>query len=123
MAGVIATGCTCTFAGLTILATRVGVETPVAEIVNMTSISDDNKKLMLVATGDWAGGKLTVEYLRQRQDTDPQSLVGNFGTLQFSSGNYSISRSALLESASTEVTVGELIRGTMRFIVTDYSPS
>ncbi len=98
----------------------LSVETPQAEIIDMTAIDDDADKVVAVPTGQWSGGSISVDYLHRAGGSDPQQVVRKVGDLSFSSAGYSVTRRAILESASTEARVGELVRGTLNFRPTDY---
>ena len=121
MAGVSAQGATFTFAGFGAIVTGISVETPTAEVTDMTSAVDSVGTIAVVPTGDWSGGSISVDYIHAGPlQADPQTLVRAQGQLRFVSPNYSISRNAILESATTEARAGEIVRGTMRFRMTDY---
>jgi hypothetical protein len=121
MAGVHAQGATFTFAGYSAIVTGISVETPTAEVTDMTSAVAPLGTQAVVPTGDWSGGSISVDYVHAgRQAIDPQSIVRTRGQLRFSSTNYSVSRNAILESATTEARTGDIVRGTMRFRMTDY---
>jgi hypothetical protein len=123
MAGVTAQGASFTFRGVAATVTSISVETPIAEIVNMTSARDPANYLVLVPTGAWSGGSITVDYIHRSGGTDPQTLVGYVGSLQFSSSGYSVTRNAILESATHGAQVGDLVKGTLKFRMTDYFPN
>ena len=122
MAGVTAHGATFIFsaAGASVSGTITGisVEMPTAEVTDMSSISDSGSKMVIVPTGAWTGGTITVDFLTVNQD--PQAAVRAAGRLSFTSAGYSISRSVICESASVDARAGELIRGSLRFRMTDY---
>lgn len=89
----------------------------------MTSGGDTNGTLRLVPTGDWSGGTVSVDYIHAgSSQADPNSIVRKVGQLVFRSPGYSVTRQAILESATTEARTGEIVRGTMRFRITDYYP-
>lgn len=130
MAGFSAQGATFTFVatGGTFVGavTAVAVETPVAEVVDMTSITDAADQVKLVPTGAWSAGSVAVDYIATPGTADPQSLVRKAGTLTFTSPAMTatglpISRQVILESATVEVRVNELVRGNLKFRVTDYT--
>jgi hypothetical protein len=102
--------------------TGISVETPTAEVTNMTDASTAKGFLVMVPTGDWSGGTISVDYLHHGT-FDVQAVVGNVGPLVFTSSTYSVARRAILVSASTEARVGEVVRGSLRFQVTDYQGS
>jgi hypothetical protein len=126
--GLSAHGATFTFVGSlnnvqrSFQATIVGlsVETPTAEIVDMTSVTDPPGSGVLVPTGEWIGGTVSVDYLATQATGDIQLLVRSIGPLTFASPGMSITRRVILESASMEARVGELVRGSATFRVTDY---
>jgi hypothetical protein len=124
MAGFAAQGATFTFAGsrgnFAGAVVGIGVETPVAEVVNMTSPSDPSGYAVLVPTGEWSGGSISLDFIATGDTGDIQSLVRGIGQLTFSSPRWSVTRRAILESANMEARVGELVRGTANFKVTDY---
>ncbi len=98
----------------------LSVETPQAEIIDMTGISDAKEVVLAVPTGQWSGGSISVDYLHRAGGIDTQTVVRKVGNLSFASAGYSVTRRAILESASTEARVGELVRGTLTFRPTDY---
>ena len=130
MAGVSAQGGTFTFSGrspqgasfsLNAIITGIAVETPSAEVVDMTGIYDPTGHSVRVPTGDVRGGAVTIDYLHAGASAvDPQRLIGSYGQLAFNSSKYSVSRQAILESASHGARVGELVRGSVKFALTDY---
>lgn len=113
---------TFTFNGSWGYVTGISVETPTAEVTNMTDAATAKGFLVMVPTGDWSGGTINVDYLHHGT-LDTQTIVGTVGQLSFSSTSYSVARRAILVSASTEARVGEVVRGSLRFQLTDYSGS
>lgn len=124
MAGFAAQGATFTFAGsrgnFQGAVVGISVETPAAEIVDMTSPDDPAGYSVRVPTGEWSGGRISLDFIATPQTGDVQSIVRGIGPLTFASPNWSVTRRCILESASTEVRVGELVRGSATFIPTDY---
>jgi hypothetical protein len=86
-------------------------------IADMSGIGTNGNCQILVPTGEWSGGSVTVGFMSSQ---DPQSLVGTRAALTFTSNAYSVSRNVILESASSDVRVGEPVRGTLKFRITDY---
>lgn len=72
----------------------------------------------LVPTGDWKGGGISVDFIMV--SGDPGSMVRGVGTLTFASQRLNVTKRAILESASYEARVGELVRGNLKFSLTDY---
>jgi len=118
MSGAVARNARFSFAGFSGSVTGISVETPSAEIVNMSSASDAAGAQVLVPTKGIAGGSITVGFLSS--SSDPQGLVGVRGRLSFSSSGYSVSRNVILESATVDVRLDEVIRGSLKFQMTDY---
>lgn len=87
----------------------------------MASAVDPVGTIGMVPTGEWSGGTISVDYIHAGPlQADPQSLVRQTGRLLFVSPGYSIGRNVILESATTEARVGDIVRGTLRFRMTDY---
>ena len=53
-------------------------------------------------------------------NTDPQTFVKKVGNLSFSSAGYTVSRRVICESASVSAQSGEIVRGSLKFLMTDY---
>jgi hypothetical protein len=122
MAGVSAHGGTFTFQGFVGAITGISVQTPEAEIVDMTDATAAIGLVMRVPTGELTGGSVSVDYIKT-SNTDPQTLVKQVGQLTFSSAGFSVTRRAILQSASMEARVGAAVTGTLNFVVTDYQGS
>jgi hypothetical protein len=120
MAGVTAQGATFTFNGVVATITGMSIETPVAEIADMTGINDPVGATVMVPTGANSPGRISVEYVHAAGGIDPQAALGARGTLYLGSPGYSVSRNVSLESARTEVRTGDVVRGSIRFVMTDY---
>jgi hypothetical protein len=122
MAGATAHGATFSFTATGVKLTGkllgVSVELPTAEVTNMTAAGDSLGYTFMVPTGEQSGGTITVEFLVW--DTDLWSFVKKVGDLSFTSAGYSISRRVICESASVNAQAGELVRGSARFLITDY---
>lgn len=120
MAGVTAHGATFSFRNFYASVVGVSVETPTAEIADMSGMQDNASQIVLVPTGAWSGGGVSVDYLRDPATIDPIKLIRAVDWLSFSSFGFSFRRRCILESASEEAKAGELVRGTLRFRTTDY---
>lgn len=122
MAGVTAHGATFTFTTATVVfkasAVGVSVETPTAEVTDMTAAYHPKGYVYKVPTGDWTGGSVSVDFIYGT--TDPGPLVRSPGTVTLASPGLTISKRVILESASVSATAGDLIKGSLRFSVTDY---
>jgi hypothetical protein len=100
--------------------TGLQVEHPTAETVNMTGRSDAVGTFRLVPTGEKKGGSITVDFMHNGT-FDVAALIGTYGSLTFSSTAYSVSKSVICETASMEARTGEVVRGTLKFLMTDYT--
>jgi hypothetical protein len=123
MAGVTAQGATFSFSGATAfggLVTSISVETPVAEVVDMTAATAATGTIMLVPTGDWSGGRVSVDYIARTTTQDIKEFVRNTGVLSIASAGFSVSRNVIFESGSMGARTGELVSGSMTFRITDY---
>lgn len=118
MAGLSAQGATFTFSGVAATVVSVQVEEPTAEVADMTGMFDVAGHQVLVPTGAFSGGAVTVGFIGHSTPT----TVGTVGPLLFSTpSGVNLSRNCILESASVEARTGDLVRGTMRFRLTDYT--
>lgn len=120
MAGVTAQGATFTFNGAVAIISGLSIETPKAEIVDMTGINDPAAATVMVPTGANSPGRVTVDYIHTAGGIDPQAAIGLRGSLVLGSPGFSVTRNAILESASTEVRTGDVVRGSLNFVMTDY---
>ena len=118
MAGVTAHGALFYYNGFRGSVSGISIETPSAEVTDMAGTSDASGVQKLVPTGGLTGGTITVDFLTS--SGDPQSLVRSVGNLSFSSPGYSVARRVLCESASVTAQAGELVKGSIRFRITDY---
>lgn len=125
MAGFTAQGATFTFAGtrgqIGANVTSLSVSSPEAEVVDMTAIGDAAGQRIMVPTGDWSGGSIDVEYIASPGGPSPDGFVRDVGTLTFASNGLSVTRRAILVSAEVQASVGDLVRGSLRFALTDYA--
>jgi hypothetical protein len=119
MAGVTALGATFSFAGFAGSVTGISVESPTAQITDMTPMGASIGYIMMVPTGDWAGGTVTVDFVSTGQDL--QAVVRKPGRLVFSSPAFSIGRNVICESASVTAQLGDVVRGSLKFLITDYT--
>lgn len=101
--------------------TRIKVDSPTAEIADMTGVSDPASYAVLVPTGSWTGGGVDVDYVAAA-GSDPTSIVRGVGALSFVSTGLTVSRQVVLESATAGVAVNEAVRGSLKFLRTDYTP-
>jgi hypothetical protein len=123
MAGVSAQGATFTFGGVSAIVAGLSISTPEAEIVDMTGINDPAQYTVMVPTGATSPGTIRVDYIHASGGIDPQAVLGTRGSLVFGSAGYSFTRNAVLKSATTEVKTGDVVRGSLNFVMTDYTGS
>ena len=80
--------------------TKVTVESPVAEVVDVTGLYDTGDASVLVPTGAWRGGSVSVDFIAGPATPGVQSVVRGIGQLVFASSGINVSRRAILESGS-----------------------
>lgn len=115
-------GTTFAFPGFTAHYTSISVEEPQAEVVDMTAIDDPVGVRRMVGTGDISSpGRVRVDYIRLAGTPAPLTISGISGNLSISHDNISVTKKAVLESATSEIAVGSFIRGTLNFVI-DNSP-
>jgi hypothetical protein len=108
----------------------ISVEEAQPELVDMTAIGDAMSVRRIVATGDVTSpSKVQIDYLRQTTDLTLlppgqsaelfSSSLGPQGLLQIAhtAGGISVSKNAAVESASTEMAVGDAVRGKITFVI------
>jgi hypothetical protein len=120
MAGFVASGATFTFCGVQATVTRVSVEAPTAEIVDMTAHNSPAYQIVLVPTGVYTGGTIDIDYIASAGGTDPATAIGKVGQAVFSGIGYGVAKQVVCESATKEAAVGQLVTGSMRFRITDH---
>ena len=120
MAGVFAQGGTFTFGSLNATIVALSVDHAVAEVVDMTTYTHPVNHIVMVPTGAWSGGAVSVDYLHVGS-FDATLTIGTTGQLSFACANYSVAKYAVHESSSTQLKVGDLVRGTMKFRLTDFT--
>ena len=89
-------------------------------MTDMTSPGDLLGANVMVPTGDTSGGSMSVDFVATAGFLNPQAIVGERGQLTLSSPQYTVSRNVVLQGASVDSRVGDIVRGTMRFAITDY---
>lgn len=113
-------GTTFVFPGFTAHYTSISVEEPQAEIVDMTSITDPAGKRRMMPTGDVTQpGRVRVDYIRLAGTPAPLNISGATGVLTISHANVTVSRKAIIESGSSEMAVGQYLRGSLTFVIDD----
>lgn len=121
MAGFVAQGATFTFCGVRATVTRLSVEAPTAEIVDMTAHNSPANQLVLVPTGVYTGGTIDIDYIASSGGVDPATAIGKTGPAAFTGAGYAVTKKVVCESATKEAAVGQLVSGSMRFRITDYT--
>lgn len=115
-------GATFTFPGLTAHYTSISVEDPQAEVIDMTAATDPAGVKRMYYTGDITQpGRVRVDYIRTSATAAPLMLAGRTGQLSIQHANISVTKNAILESATSEIAVGQYLRGTLNFVI-DHSP-
>jgi hypothetical protein len=111
-------------AGLTGSVLSISVEEAQPEIVDMTAVTDDIAVRKFMTTGDITSPpKVSIDYMRSQANLINYPManapVGQYGLLSVGhiDGGIFMSRYACVESASTEMAVGDFIRGKLTFVV------
>lgn len=107
------------FEGFSGYVTGISVDAGTPEMTDMTAANSPAGHAVMVPTGDRKPGSITVDFLAEGQFPN----TGTIGWLTFTSSAYSVSKNVILESGQVEARVGELVRGTLKFLMTDYSGS
>lgn len=128
MAGLTAHGAAFVFLDFRGDITGISIESPSAEVTNMTSASDPVGHIVMVPTGEIAGGTITVDFLAKAPPGSgaaplPTVYVKKVGSLFFASPSFACKVNVVCESASISAQSGDLIKGTLRFRPTDYYPA
>ena len=105
--------------------TSISIEEAQPEVVDMTDIGDPLGGRRIMATGDvLSPAKVTIEFMRTTSDlgsfppgitTDTWDRVE--GYLSISRAGFYLQEWAVLDSASTDLAVGDVIRGKMSFTI------
>jgi len=111
-------GATFTFPGFTAQYTSISVQEAEAEVVDMTAVGDPIGKRRMVGTGDITSpATVRVDYIRLSGTPAPMAISGLSGQLVISHANMSASKKAVLQSATSEMAVGQFLRGTLSFVI------
>lgn len=108
--------------------TSVAFEAAQAAVVDMTGTASPLGEQVLVPTGEWASpGTITVDFIYEGspffdagQVDYTDSLVRKPGSVTFTSTAYTITRNVICDSVAITATTGDIVRGTLKFILTDY---
>lgn len=103
---------------------RIEVETPTAEVIDATGVDDGSGAGVLVPTGAYKGGIIRVDYVANTGNgqgvANADSLVGWAGQLSFTATGYSVSKQCVCEAASSSAAAGDIVRGSIKFLMTDW---
>ena len=106
--------------------TSISIEEAQPEVVDMTDIDDPLGQRRIMATGDvLSPAKVTIEFMRTVSDLGgfpPGYTTDTFGAVEgqlviSKSPGFTLSQQAVLDSASTDMAVGDVIRGKMSFTI------
>jgi hypothetical protein len=106
--------------------TSISIEEAQPEVVDMTAIDDPLGGRRIMATGDvLSPAKVTIEFMRTVSDLggfSPGYTTDTFGAVEGTlviskSPGFILSQQAVLDSASTDLAVGDVIRGKMSFTI------
>ena len=106
--------------------TSISIEEAQPEVVDMTDIGDPLGGRRIMATGDvLSPAKVTIEFMRTLSDLGnfpPGYTTDTFGAVEGTlvigkAPSLLLSQQAVLDSASTDLAVGDVIRGKMSFTI------
>lgn len=105
--------------------TSISIEEAQHEVVDMTDIDDPLGGRRIMATGDvLSPAKIAIEFMTTATNLaqfPPANMTGGRtqveGVLYISKGSWYIEERAVLDSASTDMAVGDVIRGKMSFTI------
>jgi hypothetical protein len=119
MAGSTAQGTTASFNGYSFTVTGFSFNPPAEQLVDMTSAGDLVGANVMVPTGEKTPGTMTIDFIADNTFSNPQAVIGQQGSLAIF-GPYSITRNVVCTDGSVEATIGDIIKGTLEFTITDY---
>lgn len=119
MAGYTALGTTASFDGNAFTVTGFSFNPPAAQLADMTGAADLAGANVMAPTGEYTPGTMTVDFIATTTFGNPQEIIGTRGALAIS-GPYPISRNAVCTDGSVQATLGDIIKGTLEFTITDY---
>lgn len=119
MAGLTAQGTAASFNGNSFTVTGFSFEPPAAVLTDMTAAMDLVDATVMAPTGEKTPGTITVDFLADNSFSNPQELSGTRATLSIS-GPYGLSRNVVCTGGTVQASVGDLIRGTLQFTITDW---
>lgn len=96
---------------------------PTPEVTDLTAFGANLGIQANYPTGDMkTPGKIKIDWqVNAVMGTDdPQYLIGRIGEINFASTGWSIKRNVYVETASVDARVGNSVRGTISFVMTDY---
>lgn len=111
-------GTTLSFSGFSALITSISIEEGQGEVVDMTKVNDPVGYKRMVATGALVSpAKVSVEYIRSASTPPPLTIVGMSGTLSITHSRLTLSKPAIVDTASHELAVDSAVRGRVTFII------
>lgn len=114
----LAHGTTFTFKGSTFSVTSIRVQAPQAEIVDITPMAGAAGAVVMLETGEHASpGSVEIEFIGSG---NPASMVRQRGQLVISGSAGGLTKNAICENATQDAKVSDIVRGSARFVLTDY---
>lgn len=124
MAAFVSAGGSIVWGGLILSPRSISFKSAQAEVVEIPYLySGKNTPPLVVPTGDFKGGGITVEYTRDAASPPPTDKVGLSDTFLYGDANgYGLqAANMLLVSCSDEVATGAVVTGTLEFVLTSFS--
>ena len=123
MASFVSAGGVISWGGWTIIPRRITFTSASAEVVTIPWLfSNKNSPPVVVPTGDFQGGGISVEYLRQTGSGPFTGAVGLSAPFTYSDATgYSYSANNMLCVDNVEnVATGDVVTGTLEFVLTTF---
>jgi len=119
MAGITAQGTTAVFDGNPFTITGFSFNPPAEQLADMTGATDLVGANVMVPTGEKTPGTMTIDFIADNTFSNPQGIIGTRASLVIA-GPYGITRNVVCTDGSIEAAIGDIIKGTLEFTITDY---
>jgi|OM-RGC.v1.027940788 hypothetical protein len=119
MAGITAQGTAARFGSTKFVVTAFSFTPPTERLTDMTSAVSPIGANVMVATGETQPGTISLEFMADSRFSNPQNIIGYRRSLVIS-GPYELTRNAVCTGGSVQASVGDVIRGSLEFTITDY---
>ena len=119
MAGITAQGTAASFGSTQFVVTAFSFTPPAEQLTDMTSVVDLIGANVMVPTGETQPGTISLDFIADSGFSNPQDIIGDRDSLVIS-GPYGLTRNAVCTGGSVQASMGDVIRGSLEFTITDY---